>query len=429
MFVSMRPTVWKNVDRNRWFRIFQAIAIVLLVPWIAAAQAAEKFEAPPLVPANDLAPAGLIKGNGFRVDNPVPTDGLMALFAIRSNVGTFNAPGLEMLRIRVAELPAIAQLQQTSKTGVFAQSLAKNAIRPVTAAGQMVLNPVDTAKGLPGGVQRFFGRVGAGAQQITQAATESDQSGGEHASTVTSRIGKTAKDVLGYEQEKRELAKELGVDPYTTNPVLAPLLDEIAQVAFTAHAGVNLAISAAVPGAMAITGVRMISSWVWDTPRADLIVRNRNRLKEMGVPDQTVSSFMNNSAFPLSVQTNFVENLSGLSRVPGAVNVVVLAATAQSEMQARFLTDAVGMLGRYQSRSPLSSISATGTVVGRDQNGTVVVPAPVDYVSWTKRVSYFAHRRDLAAPKRIALITGQMSPTAKKNFQKLGWTIYEKVSL
>jgi hypothetical protein len=291
------------------------------------------------------------------------------------------------------------------------------------------MNPVETVKGLPGGVQRFFGRVGAGAQQLTQAATNSEQSGSERAATTTSRIGKTTKDILGYEQERRELAKQLGVDPYTTNPVLAPLLDEIAEVAFTAHAGVNLAISAAVPGAMAITGVRMISNWVWDTPRADLIVRNRNTLKGMGVPEETIRSFMENSAFPLSVETNFVEILSGLSRVPGAIDVVTLAATAQSEMQARFITDAVAMLARYNSRSPIASISAKGTVVARDRNGAVVVPAPVDYVSWTKRVSYFAHRRDLAARKRIALLTGQMSPMARRNFQKLGWTIYERVSL
>jgi len=406
----------------------QALAFVLLVPQIAAAHPAEEFEGPPLLPAQELAPAGLIAGSGFRVESPVPTDGLMALFVIRSNAGNFNAPGLEMLRIRVAELPAIEKLQQTSKTGVFAQSLAKNAVRPVTAAGQMVMNPVETVKGLPGGVQRFFGRVGAGAQQLTQAATNSEHSGGERAATMTSRIGKTTKDILGYEQERRELAKQLDVDPYTTNPVLAPLLDEIAEVAFTAHAGVNLAISAAAPGAMAITGVRMISNWVWDTPRADLIVRNRSTLKEMDVPDEIIRSFMDNSAFPLSVQTNFVESLSGLSHVPGAVDVVVLAATVQSEMQARFITDAVSMLGRYHSRSPLSSITAKGTVVGRDRNGAVVVPAPVDYVSWTKRISYFAHRRDLAAPKRIALLTGQMSPMAKRNFRKLGWTVYERVS-
>ncbi len=112
-------------------------------------------------------------------------------------------------------------------------------------------------------------------------------------------------DVLGYEQERRELAHKLHVDPYTTNPVLVPLLDKIATAAFRAHLAVNVAISAAVPGSMAITGTTMVSNWVWDTPRADLIVRNQNKLKELGVPDQTIRAFINNARFPLSVQTDF----------------------------------------------------------------------------------------------------------------------------
>jgi hypothetical protein len=180
---------------------------------------------------------------------------------------------------------------------------------------------------------------------------------------------------------------------------------------------------------MAISGTRMVYNWVWDTPSADLIVRNKNALQQMGVPNETAQRFMNDSAFPLSVQTSFVENLSHLSGIRGLADAVALAATAQSEMQARFLTSAVGMLARYHARTPLSSIIAKGTIVGRERNGAIVVAAPVDYVSWTKRISYFAHRPDLAGHKRVAMITGQMSPMAKKNFQALGWTVYEKVSL
>jgi hypothetical protein len=396
---------------------------------LAFAQGGGAVEAPPLVPADQLAPATLVSGPGFRVESPVPTDGMMALFKIRSDVGTFDAPGADLLRIRVAELPAIVQLKQTSKTGVFAQSLARNAVAPVQAAGQMLRNPVETVQGLPGGVQRFFGRVGQGVQNIAQAAGDTGQDAGERAGAVTSRVGKATMDVLGYEQEVRHLAKELNVDPYTTNPVLAPLLDEIARVAFTAHVGVNIAISATVPGAIAITGTRMVANWVWDTPRADLIIRNRNKLEQMGVPNSAARTFMANNAFPLSVQTEFVENLSRLSGIPGVVDTVLLAGTMQSEVQARFITDAVGMLGRYNSRTPLASITAKNTVIGRDRNRTIVVPAPVDYVSWTRRISTFANRPDLKASKRIAILTGQMSPMAKKNFQKLGWTIYERTPL
>lgn len=426
MVRSTRRPIGQETRRNC---IFQALLVVFLFPFTAGAQTSGKFEGPPLLPAQVLAPAPLVAGSGFRVDSPVPTDGLMALFTIRSNVGNFNAPGLEMLRIRVAELPAIAQLRRTSKTGVFAQSLAKNAVRPVKAAGQMLMNPMETVQGLPGGVQRFFGRVGHGTQQLAQSATDSEQSGAERAGAVASRTGKAAMDILGYEQERRELARKLDVDPYTTNPILVPLLDEIAQVAFTAHAGVNLAMSVAVPGSIAITGTTMVANWVWDTPRADLVVRDQNKLKELGVPDAAARAFMSNSAFPLSVQTNFVENLSRLSSVAGAVDMVALASTAQSEMQARFLTATAGMLARYHSRSPLSSIIAKGTVIGRERNGTIVVPAPVDYVSWTQRISYFAHRPDLKAPKRIAMLTGRMSPMARRNFQKLGWTVYEGIAL
>jgi hypothetical protein len=406
---------------------FALLIMALVLSSAAVAQSAGPYETPPSLPPDDLAPASLVQGAGFNVKNPVSTDGLMAHFVLRSNVGVFQAPGLDLLRIRVAELPAIFQLQQTSKTGVFAQSLASNAMRPVHAAGKMISNPMETVQGMPGGVQRFFGRVGHGAQQLAEAATNSGENGG--GAEMASRIGKTTADVLGYEQERRELAKKLHVDPYTTNPVLVPLLDQIAQVAFAGHVGVTVAFSVAVPGSMAITGTTMVSNWVYDTPKADLIVRDQNKLKELGVSNETIQALNNNIAFPLSVQTEFVQSLGQLSGVPGCVRVAELASSAESEVQARFLTDAVGMLVTLNRRTPLARLSATRTVVGFGRDGSVLVPAPVDYVSWTRRIATFATRPDLAARKKVALLTGQMSPMAKRHFRALGWIIYERVPL
>src|SRR5437773_987156 len=94
---------------------------------------AEQFENPPTLPAQVLVPTSLLSGEGFHVDQQVPTDGLMAHFTIQqSEEGTFRANSIEMLKIRVAEIPAMIQLTKTSKTKVFAQSLATNAARPVT---------------------------------------------------------------------------------------------------------------------------------------------------------------------------------------------------------------------------------------------------------------------------------------------------------
>jgi hypothetical protein len=191
------------------------LLMLLLTPARTAfAQSAARFETPPTLPAQQLAPASLLNGNGFHVDQEVPTDGLTAHFTLRSDVGTFNADGLEMLRIRVAEIPAIMELNRTSKTKVFAQALAANAAAPVAAAGQMVMHPVETVKGLPAGVGRFVGRVGLGAQKIKEAATTPEEApAGERAGQVASRTFHTTRDVLGYEQERRGLAKKLHVDP------------------------------------------------------------------------------------------------------------------------------------------------------------------------------------------------------------------------
>lgn len=65
-------------------------------------------------------------------------------------------------------------------------------------------------------------------------------------------------------------------------------------------------ISVFIPGSIAITATRVVSQWVWDTPRANLIVQNQKKLEEMKVPGQSIKAFMRNPAFPLSVQTAFV---------------------------------------------------------------------------------------------------------------------------
>lgn len=90
---------------------------------VAFAQDTRTFESPPILQAPELAPATLLNGSGFHVDKSVPTDGLTANYAIRTDLGPLQAHGLEMLRIRVAEMPTMVELQNTSKTRVFVRSV------------------------------------------------------------------------------------------------------------------------------------------------------------------------------------------------------------------------------------------------------------------------------------------------------------------
>jgi hypothetical protein len=406
------------------------IVVLLLTPMLVRVSPAADFEKPPTLPAQVLAPASLLSGSGFHVNNEVPTDGLLAHYTIQSDVGVFQANSTEMLKIRIAEIPAIQELTKTGKTKVFAQSLATNAARPVAAAGQMVMHPVETMKGLPSGVGRFFGRVGLAGQRLKEAATEPEEaSAGEKAGEFAKRTGKTTRDIFGYEQERRELAKKLHVDPYTTNPVLSKQLDDFALTAFRAHVGVTTTMSVFIPGSMAITATRVVSQWVWDTPRADLIVQDEKALEELKVPEARIRTFMRNPVFPLSVQTAFIENLKRFAGVPGCVEAVELASSAESEAQARFLTDAVGMLARYhETQTPITRLMVRRAIIGQDRNGAIVVQAPVDYVSWTQDMSYFANRPDFQGHRKVVSLTGQFSPLARKNFQTLGWVTNEKAN-
>jgi hypothetical protein len=437
MFYALtRRALWRHPIRGIGRITVRAAitAALLITPQIVSAQTNAGFEKPPVLNARDLLPENLLQGKGFRVQEKVPTDGIMGTYTLVADkatfgedAGTYQVLSREMAELRLSEVPAIIKLNETSKVGTFAKSMASTAAEPLESAGNMVLHPIDTVTGLPSGVGRFFDRVGSGAGRLWDSATDSDKSGLERTEDTAAGVGSATKDMLGYEEERRELAKKLGVDPYTTNPVLARKLDEIATTAFRAHVGVNTAISVFVPASIILTGVRTADDLVWDTPRGDLIVRVEDKLEELQVPKAQSTAFTHNRAIPLSLQVAVVENLGRLGGVSGRGNMIGLMSTVQTESQARFLSTSTRMLAEYhEKKKPIIAMTAPGPVIARDQDGAMIIPAPVDYLSWTERVAAFAkHPSFQAARQRTVWISGQISPRAKQEFEANGWTIQE----
>ena len=348
----------------------------------------------------------------------MPVETFLYRFTIRANVGLFDAHGLAVLPIRVQEVKGLQKLQETSGTAEFAQAVEQAGARPVMSAVNMLTHPVDTITGLPGGIERMFGRVGLGLESLRGAVSNPDQSAIE-------QTGKSLAVVLGYEAERRKLAKELGVDPYTANAVLRKKMDDVAWVRFAGRLGVNLAISA-VPGSIIISSTSWVNTAVYDTPAGDLIVMNEKKLQAMGVPDATVKAFMANQWLTLSLKTALVEALDRLAGVPGREDVVAFATRAASEDEARFVVTSTELLARYhQSGTLIALLTAPGPIVGRTATGGVVVPASLDYVAWIRPMAIFAKRPDLQGNPRIALLAGKLSPVAKQQFGAAGWTVQE----
>jgi hypothetical protein len=236
----------------------------------------------------------LLAGPRFRVDDRVPTDGYMGQYTLRSEVGIFTVLSRDLLRIRIAELTAIEQLEATSKTDVFLSGAARAAERPVEAVVNIVTNPVGTVESLPSGISRFFDRVEVGAKAIAESAADTSKSSDQRAQETAQRVGDVTITALGYEQVHRQMAKSLGVDPYTTNPVLAKKITDVAWVAFSARLGVDLLMSAVVPGSTFTSLTSITSDLVYDTPKADLIVALQQKLMRMGPSEALAGALLKN---------------------------------------------------------------------------------------------------------------------------------------
>jgi hypothetical protein len=389
------------------------------------------YETEPVLNAKDLAVPELLKGPHFTVDPKVPVRGFLERFTIRSPYGTFEAHGLHMLPIRVNEVEAIAKLDELSKTKEFAEAAGKAIARPVTSTVNMLVHPVETISGFPDGVARLFGRIELGTERVYQAATAPGQSGSERAEEASKRVGMATITALGFQKERRDLAKSLGVDPYTTNPVLSEKLTNAAWVAFSGRFIIQTATSILVPYSMAMSAVTITNSTVYETPAGDLVNNATVIFGETGATDAQVQAVVQNPQYSLSVLTALAMGIQRLQGVPGRDTIVIFAAAARTQDETRFVAGAVNMLARYhEAVAPIAQVSAPGPILGRTASGTLVVPMPVDYISWTERVAGFPKRSDIrAASEHVGFVSGRLSPLASKEFTKRDWKMFESYTI
>ena len=126
-----------------------------------------------------------------------------------------------------------------------------------------------------------------------------------------------------------------------------------------------------------------------------------------------------------------MDSLVALGTSPGRPAVIDWALTADSETQARFMAGSVAILARYHlTAAPITRMSVARTLLGETVDGAVVVPAAVDYVSWTERVASFAGRPDLASARARRLwLAGTLSPRARQELTARKWATEEDVSI
>lgn len=411
-------------------RIGIAIAVVLMgaMSALPTHTGAADYEPAPTQSASKVLPAPLLSGPHFKVQDAVPVDDYMPRFTIQSDFGEYVVSGNEMVAVRVQEIAALDKLQEISKTDAFAGAMAASAKKTGKAVVNAATNPKETAEGIPKGVGRFVKGVGKKTKKAGAAAadtvTDDDDDAPDQKSTEQ-KAGEAAKSVTGANKAKRGIAKQFKIDPYSNNAALQKKLDELAM----AMSAGGLAMSVVNPIPLAST-VASVNNLVWDVPAPDLREMNDKKLAALGVTPATRKALMANSFFTPTQQTGFVTALASLTGVTGADKAVELAARkARSEDDARFFRRCAEILAQYQKQAgPLASLEARRSLfVGQSKSGALVVPAAVDYLTWTEAVDTFSAEPVPGAKTREVWLSGQASPKARAELQGRGWVVKERV--
>ena len=400
---------------------------------------AQNYESLANIKAAQFAPAALLKGPFHTVDENVTIAGAQPNFMIRSQYGVWEARGHEMLLIRVSELPAFEQLAKVSKSDEFMKAAGNAVVAPVKAVGTFIESPIETTGNIFSGIGLVATRIGRVAEQGVNRVGDSVAGNApaqkEILKPVPPPLGTAAPrsvigDPLGYNDQRRQWAQRLKVDPYTFNGKLSDQLGQVAGVTFVSSFPVNVVLGSVIaPLYYAQQFNEQATLEAYQTPPLDIGTRNEARLKAMGIEGLPVRTLFRNNYYTPTLQTALVLALESMGNVAGRGEMIVFAARAVSETEARYVNNSVMMLAQYHRTAPLAKVrGADNVIAGETADGKLIVAAPLDYLPWIQQVNDFARRTDLKGSERWLLVSGQTTPRAVQELTALGWKVSDKLA-
>ena len=440
-------------------------AVALALAGSAAAASDPNSETEPYLSAVALVQAPLLSGPHFRVVPEVQLHGYMARYLIDTDFGPLTADSTELLAVRVAEIPALEALDRASKSGAFAQALATRGRKTGSAIVNVITHPIDSVIGLPAGVARYFstqwnlwtGRAQTAADRSSrefenkgdpyrapagpmtagraapadEAMDASEDARGrdrkDHAwyARAGHEVQRETKRYLKYSQQRRDMAKLLGVDPDSGNPLLNDKLDELAWAAVWGNFSAGKALGeVAGTAAEVISWSGKLNQYVLEKTPEQLREINRNRLLKICSDDFAVRAFLRRGGFTDTLRTGLVQALEKISPREGCNELLELAATTRGEVEARYLLDALKLIVQHAPDASGGTLSVAGAAIAyRTPLGNLLLPLPLDYLTWNSEIDGWFAQADLSGTDKAVLISGEASMTAQRNLTARGWSL------
>ena len=226
---------------------------------------ATDFEAPAVVPAAQLLGELPLRGEGYEIRSEATIVDFYGRFVVQTDLGLFAVDGVDLLQQRLAEMPAARVLEEASALVVLGDTAQRRLRRPFEQGAKVASEPGSTAKRVPQGLGRFLSRTARRAQKLfwrigdaasdrwrrnDQPAAANESETPERESSKLAAAQSIGLDYIGYDKARRELAQRLGIDPYTSHPLINQRLDDLAWSAWVGNKSASLMLGAVVGGAL-----------------------------------------------------------------------------------------------------------------------------------------------------------------------------------
>lgn len=410
-------------------------------------------ESEPLLAAADLVQPSLLAGPGFRVAPKASLRGLQARFVLHTEWGEVEADSVEMLALRVAEMPALGALHARDLSEVLAAAGLDELGSPLRAVQALGSEPLQRLVRLPGGILRYFTtrlrgwgdrarRVGHRIDQalshegspyggLRPEAPSSDASGADAEApwwdAPVDEIGRLLRSESGHGRARREIARAFGVDPSTSHPLIRQRLDQLAWAVSGQRIALDRALGLAAPGLAQVIGELERAADLTGLPNDEsLRRRNHERLGHWTADAELAYALAWRGGYPPQLFAELLDELDRLAPRRGAEAVLEVARMARGEAEARFVIQALRLLQAPRAeRSGHGELVAVGALLGwRDDNGEFYLSLPVDHLSWIPEVAdWFDHARVSGHARRSVLLSAGLTPRAERAITRRGWSV------
>ncbi len=402
-------------------KLLQAAILCVLAVTIITAAHAKDLENPPLFKASAVL-GQAAEGPGYQVVEKVGSDGYLRIYDLETPWGIFEVHGDQMMQVRLREIRALDAMERTANSREFGDALVKAGLKPVEFAGKLVTDPAGTVKKTVSGVGQMFNSIGSGIRNAGK--TQESMAAG----------------VSGAAKQRRLIAYNYGIDPYTDWKPLKQKLDQLSRAA----AAGGLTVTGAfilIPGAAGtvisnVATAETLNEMVRDYSAAQLMDMNRNALRSMKADPVLTEELLTNTHYTPTDVTAMTGALKDMGRLRNIDVLIGRAAEANSRDAAFFMRKRIELMAAHQERTG----DITGFVTVGDSpfpfattrgNGLTGI-FPLDALAWTAETSrsltsltQAARDEGFTGPLSLS-ITGTATPLAKKEIAALGWKLAQR---